>query len=228
MNGRDRGRPQKRDDAAAWLKAYLSGGRRPMKEIERVGLEQGYSLPTLRRAKTSLKFESCTMSFSGGYQWAWRNPAVIERDAPGQKAELEEKLMHRLDEMERLGQAPKPSTSAAIPEGDKPVLSDFETEDADINQVDDFGFHTAPPQRLGLFQGKASILPMQIMKRARQLDNEGGDSKENFIKVFQWAYPNAGLSESILATMLRREFAVGLKRSEIPPLQIAQTVDVAL
>ncbi len=225
MNGRDRGRPQKRDDAAAWLKAYLSGGRRPMKEIERVGRAQGFSLTTLRRAKTSLGFESCTMSFSGGYQWAWRDLSVIERDAPDSKALLEEKVMHRLDEIERLGQAPKPSTSAAVPEGDKPVLSDVETKDADLNEVDEYGFHTAPPQALGLLQGKTSINPVQIMTRARQLDNEGGDPKVNFIEVFQWAYPNAGLPESILATMLRRILAVGVKRSEISSLQIAQTAE---
>jgi hypothetical protein len=224
MNGRTRGRPQKRDDAATWLKAYLSGGRRPMKEIERVGMEQGYGLTTLRRAKTSLGFESCTMSFNGGYQWAWRNAAVIERDAQDSKTLLEEKVMHRLDEIERLAQEPKVSTSAqAVRPGDD-YTPDNTVRDIPLDAVDEHGFLISSPSALGVLKGPATITVIQVQQRIRQLrDADGADPNKSAQEIFAWAYPQVGLPESMIATMIRRGLSVDLKRST----QIAQTAEVA-
>jgi hypothetical protein len=215
ITGRGRGRPQKRDDATVWLKGLLSGGCRPMKEIERIGLTQGFGIRTIRRAKARLGYEICPMKVGGRFVWGWRDPSVIERSAPDAKAELEEKLMHRLDTIERLAQEPKASTSAVVPDGDRPVLPDVETEDADPNELDKYGFHTAPPQALGLLHGKGSIKPMEIMKRARALEKEHQDPTTSFVKTFQWAYPAAGLSESLLANMLRKALLVGVSKADV-------------
>jgi len=202
VNGRGRGRPQKRSDCAVWLKAFLSGGHRMADDIVLRGAEQGFGSKTVKRAKAGLGF----VSFRKGTEWAWRNPAVIERDLPDPKASLEDKLLHKIDEFARLAQAPKASTSAEVPAGEGHWSPGVITEEPDVNQVDQYGFHMASPLALGLIQGKATIQPAQILQRIRQLDQEGSDQKENANKVFEWAYPSCGLSESILAQMLRNQY----------------------
>jgi len=150
VNGRGRGRPQKRSDCAVWLKAFLSGGHRMADDIVLRGAEQGFGSKTVKRAKAGLGF----VSFRKGTEWAWRNPAVIERDLPDPKASLEDKLLHKIDEFARLAQAPKASTSAEVPAGEGRWSPDVITEEPDVNQVDQYGFHMASPLALGLIQGR--------------------------------------------------------------------------
>jgi len=190
-------------------------------DIEQRAKEQdngrGYSKRTLANAKAKVG----VVSIRVGTKWAWRDPSVIEREAPESK---DEKILHKLDEIERLAQAPKASTTAAISDGTKPTLEYVETRDADLNALDESGFHTAPPKALGLAVS-GNVNPMQIMVKARELDETPGtDPRQNFITVFEWAYPAAGLSESIVASMLRRELVAGVQRSDIPSLQAVAAV----
>jgi len=192
-----RGRPQKRDDAAAWLKAYLSGGRRPMKDIERVGLQQGYGLKTIQRAKSSLGFKTCPMPGPTGFAWGWRDPSVIEPNSPDEKASLEEKMRHRLDTIERLAQEPK-----------APALLDHEEQPEPIrviplDRTDELGYLVSSPSALGLLEGPPTVTASAVLQEISRLAKTTRSHEQIVAHIFDWAYPAAGLPESVLAMMLK-------------------------
>jgi hypothetical protein len=57
-----------------WLEAYLSGGPRAAKEIQRVGLGRGFGQYTLKISKARLGFRS----FQRNHEWFWEDPSVVE------------------------------------------------------------------------------------------------------------------------------------------------------
>jgi hypothetical protein len=105
------GRPKKSNDGLTvdlWLKAFLSGGRRKANDILRYGKLQGFSPKTLRRAKDQFGIDS----EQENRVWYWSDPAVQE-----QKPETESKLdvlVHKVDELARLSQAPIPVPTPAV------------------------------------------------------------------------------------------------------------------
>ena len=66
--------PTPRERAAEWLKQALAAGALPSSEVERQAREAGFTLRTLRRAKTGLDI----LSYREGTGWMWRLP-----DTPG-------------------------------------------------------------------------------------------------------------------------------------------------
>jgi len=67
-------RPTPRDRAAEWLLTLLAAGPALATEVEERGCKAGFTLVTLRRAKTELGILSCRE----GTGWMWRLP-----DTPG-------------------------------------------------------------------------------------------------------------------------------------------------
>lgn len=66
--------PKVQPAATVWLKAYLSGGPRPAKEIQRVGHGLGFGWATLRRSKKESGFRSVRRAD----MWFWDDPRVAE------------------------------------------------------------------------------------------------------------------------------------------------------
>jgi hypothetical protein len=164
-----------------------------MKNIQSVGLTQGYSLITLKRVKASLNFESCSMVLEGKRQWGWRDPSVIEPDSPSAKASLEDKVMHKLSEIERLAHAPKPATDPdeELPEGD-----------IQADRTDESGYLVTPPVALGLLPDGPTVTVLDMHRKIDRLIKTVPSNDEIVRQTFEYAYPWANLSESVIVRLL--------------------------
>jgi len=65
-------RPSKRDECAMWLWNLLFDGEKPAKEVYELGKAQGYSEPTIDRAKTELEIESKRVGFGKEGHIVWK------------------------------------------------------------------------------------------------------------------------------------------------------------
>lgn len=78
---RPTGRPPTKHEAAlAWLRNYLSGGRRSASEIEAVGAREGYGWTLLKECKTKLGISSTRV----GHEWYWKRRDVSEPAPPAE------------------------------------------------------------------------------------------------------------------------------------------------
>jgi hypothetical protein len=163
-----------------WLKAFLSGGRRQANEIIQAGELQGFGERTLRRAKA----ESGIDSEQEKRIWWWFDPSVPTPEKP---KTFQEEILHKLDEVQRLTQTPSI------------VTKDGRTTAPDPNAVDAYGFKTtAPGPSLD-----ATITPVKIHAEIKRLAKTDAPHEEVAAHIFKWAYPASGLSESVLAAMMR-------------------------
>jgi hypothetical protein len=183
-----------------WLKSYLSGGHRSANEVVEVGKLQGFSRRTLRRAKAQLGIKSDHRG--GGSLWYWYDPKV---EAP--KVESADKLdilIHEVKEAKRLAQAPRVMTE------DGPVVA------PDLIEVDDLGYrkHGALPM------SQATVQVTDVLREIKRLSNAGIDHSEVVTRIFEYAYPAAGLPESVLAAMLKANGIV------VPPKKPKLSQDV--
>jgi len=83
----DDGRTE-RDDAADWLREVLRDGPRLVKELEHEAREAGFTIITVRRAKSRIGVKSEKSGFGGAWQWilppdSTKSPKdIIEGDRP--------------------------------------------------------------------------------------------------------------------------------------------------
>jgi AraC-like DNA-binding protein len=63
-------RPTRRDEAEAWLREFLAGGPRPVKEVIDAAQELDHSEHTLRRAFKAMGGVSRKDKESGGWRWS--------------------------------------------------------------------------------------------------------------------------------------------------------------
>lgn len=165
-----------------WLKGYLSGGSRPTTEIREVGELQGFGWRTVERAKARLGIASKKV----GHDWHWKDQAVP--DAKPKSQDKIDLLTNKIEELTRLGQGPKTLTANG------PISFD---QDA----VDEDGYLKASPAALGLPAG--NVMPLDLIYKIRAYVQEGLPHNEIVQKIFDWAYPAAGLSESNLKGILQ-------------------------
>jgi hypothetical protein len=169
-----------------WLKSYLSGGSRSALEIKEVASLRGFGWRSVQTAKRKLGVDSKRV----GHAWHWRDGKV-----PDAKPKTEDKtdiLLHKIEELTRLGQAP-PKISV-----DGPIK-------IDLTEVDEDGFLTSNPKALGLLDifDEPSVSTTDILQRLRAEIKSGRDHAEVARDFFEWAYPNSGYSESMLKGFLR-------------------------
>lgn len=70
------------EEAEAWLRAELTGGSRPGKELKAAAKDAGISTRDLQRATKSLRIVQAPADFGG--EWVWSLPSVADTTAPDQ------------------------------------------------------------------------------------------------------------------------------------------------
>jgi hypothetical protein len=169
---------------AQWLKSYLSGGSRSANEIFAVGEQRGFGRTTLKKAKLELGTIGSKKTAAG---WMWMDSTV-----PDIKPESENKLdvlLHKMDEVQRKVEVPRIITE------DGPTSS----APPDLSEVDAEGYLLHCPVHML----SASISPIQVIKEINRVAKENHPHAEIVKHILQWAYPNAGMPESMLVKMLR-------------------------
>ena len=103
-----KGRPSKQQEAAKWLRVYLSLGSRPDYEVKKAAKDMGISSATLNRVKARLGVESIRR----GTGHHWRDPDVLEEQmgSPSLVAAIQEltRAVRQLARADRTGKAHQP------------------------------------------------------------------------------------------------------------------------
>jgi hypothetical protein len=204
------GRPRKQDQAETWLKAVLSLGRRPATEIIEQGRKQlpPFSVAVLRRAKTKVGI----VSEQADEQWYWRDPQIAEaRETEQAQNDKLSEVLSEIKDLKRLKHEPGVGPEIG-PMADHPddVYDPSALDPNELKRVDQDGYLIHLPT--------AETPTVSIMDVHRYLkgviDTEYLDD-EVVQHVFEWAYPAAGLAESMLVRILRSyNFTVPKKAGE--------------
>jgi hypothetical protein len=200
---RGRGKPSNQPEIERWLLNLLSAGSRQTNEIYQAGKLRGYSERTLDRVKANLKLKSVQKNRA----WFWQDPEVPEQGKPVDKID---QVLQTLGEVKRLSHLPKVVTEEGVG-----VETDVEVK----GQVDKLGYskddpHTRFPH----------MSPVEIMAQIRKLEKAGVDHTEIARQTLDWAYPAAGLSESLIVTMLENAFVTVPAKSVLYPTQKAAEI----
>jgi putative DNA primase/helicase len=110
-------RRTERDDAADWLRDYLTGGDKPVKEVEADAKAAGISAATLRRAKAALRVQSRKGDFGAGWLWGLSGSVRQgEQPAEGTPEDAHSPASERLrtKPLENNGIPPKALTSGGM------------------------------------------------------------------------------------------------------------------
>jgi hypothetical protein len=188
-----------------WLQGYLSGGSRPVLEIREVGERQGFGWRTVERAKLALGIASIRV----GHEWHWKDKSVP-------------------DAVNQIERSKKQRVSKLVAESDYGDVDDLGDEEddlppsgpIDLNAVDERGYLTSSPRLLGIKDAgdptSSDVTPQVITRKIRALYNEGSDADIEIVrKVFAFAYPAAGFSESVIASMLKANLVKVGPKSEV-------------
>jgi hypothetical protein len=164
-----------------WLKAFLSGGSRPSKEIEEVAELQGFGWSSVRSAKAAI---GTIKSVKIGYIFHWKDSTVADKKTADDKLDL---AINKIDEFTRLSQAPRMLTE------DGPMPK------PDPNERDSDGFLKYMPPG----GGDGSVQVMQVLTKIKQMVAQGTPGEQIVSHIFEWAYPACKMPETILVKMLR-------------------------
>jgi hypothetical protein len=181
--------------AEQWLKNYLSGGPRAVNEIFAVGRQQGFAKDTVKRAKAEIHTIIGAKATDG---WWWKDSTVPEPEQTKAADKIEAafaRIEDKLKNVERLTQVPRVVTEHGV------IAAGTDRD----------GFKTASPGSVS----KATVLPLQVIGRIKQLVKAGLEHNQIVQDIFEWAYPAAGVSESTLADILRKNGVIVAPKAEV-------------
>lgn len=107
------GKATRRDDAAAWLRDFLSDGPRPAADVFAAADVAGFPQRTVERAKAAAGVEVSKAGFGGAWVWRLAEPAE-DRQLPHEGRHTPELGGLRTKPEESLGNHPKTANSAGL------------------------------------------------------------------------------------------------------------------
>jgi hypothetical protein len=175
---RGRGKPSQQSQVQTWLADLLSAGSRQANEVLQAATLRGpgYGLRSLTRARKALGI----VAVQKNHTWYLRDPRIREPEEP---EDFQAKVLHKLDEVERKTQVPRVITE----DGLKPIIK---------GQVDQLGYGK-DNETTG-----RKITPLEVIQRINLLKQNLLGHDEIAREVLAWACPDAGLSESVVVSML--------------------------